>query len=39
VKRGVTEMVTPGISYNDNILQHKSNNYLAALHFTDDKEI
>lgn len=39
VKRGVTEMVTPGISYNDNILQHKSNNYLAALHFTEDKEI
>lgn len=39
VKRGVTEMVTPGISYNDNILQHKSNNYLAALHFADDKEI
>lgn len=39
VKRGVTEMVTPGISYNDNILQHKSNNFLAALHFTEDKEI
>lgn len=33
VKRGVTEVVTPGLSYNDNILQHKSNNYLAALHF------
>ncbi len=39
VKRGVTEMVTPGISYNDNILQHKSNNYLAAVHFSEDKEI
>ncbi len=33
VKRGVTEMVTPGVSYSDNILQHKSNNYLAAVHF------
>ncbi len=33
VKRGVTELVTPGVSYNDNILQHKSNNYLAAVHF------
>lgn len=38
VKRGVTEMVTPGISYNDNILQHKSNNYLAAVHFADKDE-
>lgn len=33
VKRGVTELVTPGVSYNDNILSQKSNNYLAALHF------
>ncbi len=33
VKRGVTELVTPGVSYNDNILNQKSNNYLAALHF------
>lgn len=39
VKRGVTEMVTPGISYNDNILQHKSNNFLASIHFADEKEI
>lgn len=39
VKRGVTEMVTPGISYNDNILQHKSNNYLAAIHYADKDEI
>lgn len=37
VKRGVTEVVTPGVSYNDNILQYKSNNYLAALHF--EKEV
>ncbi|TDO24132.1 DNA mismatch repair protein MutS [Pedobacter duraquae] len=33
VKRGVTELVTPGIAYNDNILQQKSNNYLAAVFF------
>lgn len=33
VKRGVTEVVTPGVAYNDHILRHKSNNYLAALHF------
>lgn len=33
VKRGVTELVTPGIAYNDNILNQKSNNYLAAVYF------
>lgn len=33
VKRGVTELVTPGVSYNDNIVQQKSNNYLASMHF------
>ena len=33
VKRGVTEVVTPGITVNDKILDHKSNNFLAALHF------
>jgi DNA mismatch repair protein MutS len=33
VKRGVTELVTPGIAYNDNILSQKSNNYLAAVYF------
>ncbi|KAA8477147.1 DNA mismatch repair protein MutS [Arcticibacter tournemirensis] len=33
VKRGVTELVTPGVSYSDNILQQKSNNYLASLFF------
>lgn len=33
VKRGVTEVVTPGVTINDKILDHKSNNYLAALHF------
>lgn len=33
VKRGVTELVTPGVSYNDKILDHKSNNFLAAVYF------
>jgi len=33
VKRGVTELVTPGVSMNDEILQSKSNNFLAAVHF------
>jgi len=33
VKRGVTELVTPGVSYNDKTLDSKNNNFLAALHF------
>ena len=33
VKRGVTELVTPGVSLNDEVLQSKSNNFLAALQF------
>ncbi|WP_091543599.1 DNA mismatch repair protein MutS [Thermoflexibacter ruber] len=33
VKRGVTELVTPGVSFNDNVLEGKKNNYLASLHF------
>lgn len=33
VKRGVTELVTPGVSINDNILNHKENNFLCAIHF------
>jgi DNA mismatch repair protein MutS len=33
VKRGVTQLVTPGVSYNDNIVQQKSNNYLASVYF------
>jgi DNA mismatch repair protein MutS len=32
VKRGVTEMVTPGVSFNDNVLEHRENNFLAAVH-------
>ncbi len=33
VKRGVTELVTPGLSFNDNVLDRKHNNYLASVHF------
>ena len=33
VKRGVTELVTPGVSLNDEVLQSKKNNFLAAIHF------
>lgn len=36
VKRGVTEMVTPGVATNEKLLEHNSNNFLAAIHFTDD---
>lgn len=32
VKRGVTELVTPGVSYNDKVLENKENNFLASLH-------
>jgi DNA mismatch repair protein MutS len=32
VKRGVVELVTPGVTYNDNVLQQKENNFLAAVH-------
>ncbi len=33
VKRGVTELITPGVSLNDEVLQTKTNNFLAAVHF------
>jgi DNA mismatch repair protein MutS len=33
VKRGVTELVTPGVSLNDQVLDHRANNFLAAIHF------
>lgn len=36
VKRGVTEMVTPGTAVNDKILEHRSNNFLAGLHFAEN---
>ncbi|MBO4751278.1 MAG: DNA mismatch repair protein MutS [Bacteroidales bacterium] len=35
VKRGITELVTPGVSYNDNVLEVKENNFLCGLHITD----
>ena len=33
VRRGVTELVTPGVSFNDNVLNTRQNNYLASIHF------
>ncbi|MBQ8772909.1 MAG: DNA mismatch repair protein MutS [Muribaculaceae bacterium] len=33
VKRGITELVTPGVSINDNVLNHRENNFVSALHF------
>ena len=33
VKRGITELVTPGVALQDNVLSHKENNFLAAVHF------
>lgn len=35
VKRGVTELVTPGVSYNDKVLDHRKNNFLASVYFSD----
>jgi len=35
VKRGVTELVTPGVATNDKMLEHNSNNFLAGIYFTD----
>ena len=37
VKRGVTELVTPGVATSDKLLEHNSNNFLAALHFGETK--
>ncbi|TAH22559.1 MAG: DNA mismatch repair protein MutS [Cytophagales bacterium] len=39
VKRGVTELVTPGVSFNDHVLEGKKNNYLASLHLTAEGRI
>lgn len=38
VKRGVTEMVTPGTAVNDKLLDHHSNNFLAGIHFADNDQ-
>src|SRR5688572_20038384 len=37
VKRGVTEMVTPGTATNDKLLEHGTNNFLASIHFIDNR--
>lgn len=37
VKRGVTEMVTPGVATNDKLLEHNSNNFLCGIHFSDER--
>src|SRR5512133_953059 len=37
VKRGITELITPGVSLNDNVLEHRENNFLASVHF--DKQV
>ena len=36
VKRGIVELVTPGVTYNDNVLEQKENNFLASVHLCDD---
>src|SRR5690349_7942809 len=36
VKRGVTELVTPGVATNDKLLEHNNNNFLAGLHFDEN---
>ena len=38
VRRGVTEMVTPGTAVNDKILEHRSNNFLAGIHFAENDQ-
>ncbi len=38
VKRGVTEMVTPGTTLNDKLLEHHSNNFLAGIHFGENEQ-
>ncbi len=38
VRRGVTELVTPGVSFNDNVLDTRRNNYLAAIHFAKEDQ-
>ena len=37
VKRGITELVTPGVSYSDTTLNHRENNFLASVHFDKKK--
>lgn len=37
VKRGITELITPGVSINDNVLNHRENNFLAAVHISKER--
>src|SRR5437868_4715067 len=37
VKRGVTEMITPGVATNDKLLEHNQNNFLCGIHFSEEK--
>jgi len=37
IKRGVTELITPGVATSDKLLEHNSNNFLAAIHFEENK--
>lgn len=37
VKRGITELVTPGVSFNDKVLDHQKNNFLASIHLEKDR--
>ncbi|MBQ2051195.1 MAG: DNA mismatch repair protein MutS [Paludibacteraceae bacterium] len=39
VKRGITELITPGVSIDDNVLNYKENNFLAAIHFYGKEKI
>ena len=39
VKRGITELITPGVSFNDNVLNNKENNFLAGIYFSAKKNI
>ncbi|RXE74121.1 DNA mismatch repair protein MutS [Muribaculaceae bacterium Isolate-013 (NCI)] len=39
VRRGITELVTPGVALGDNVLSHRENNFLAALHFSREAEV
>ena len=38
VKRGVTELVTPGVATHDKLLEHNSNNFLAGIHISNEKK-
>ena len=39
VKRGITELVTPGVAVSDNVLNHRENNFVAAVHFSRTRQV